>query len=122
MLEVLAETAEPLGCAVPADPAVPLSPPALLEVVADPVRWRILATLAARGCQCVCVLQEAVPIAPNLLSYHLRVLREAGLVAGTRRGRWVDYALVPGVHTRLAAALPTAEAGDVVVARGACCA
>jgi len=34
-----------------------------------------------------------VPIASNLLSYHLRVLREAGLVTSTRRGRWVDYGL-----------------------------
>ncbi|NLI18398.1 MAG: winged helix-turn-helix transcriptional regulator [Actinomycetales bacterium] len=104
-------------------PAGPDSPPAgeLLEVVADPVRWRILATLAAQGCQCVCVLQEAVPIAPNLLSYHLRVLREAGLVVGTRRGRWVDYVLAPDVHARLVAALPTAasSAGTVPV-RAAC--
>jgi ArsR family transcriptional regulator len=30
-------------------------------------------------------------MAPNLLSYHLRVLREAGLVEGTRRGRRVEY-------------------------------
>jgi ArsR family transcriptional regulator len=30
-------------------------------------------------------------MAPNLLSYHLRILREAGLVEGTRRGRRVDY-------------------------------
>jgi ArsR family transcriptional regulator, arsenate/arsenite/antimonite-responsive transcriptional repressor len=32
-------------------------------------------------------------VAPNLLSYHLRVLREAGLVTASRRGRWVDYRL-----------------------------
>lgn len=32
-------------------------------------------------------------MAPNLLSYHLRVLREAGLVIATRRGRWIDYRL-----------------------------
>ena len=29
-----------------------------------------------------------------LLSHHLKVLREAGLISGTRRGRWIDYALV----------------------------
>lgn len=30
-------------------------------------------------------------MAPNLLSYHLRILREAGLVEGTRRGRRIEY-------------------------------
>jgi len=34
-------------------------------------------------------------VAANLLSYHLAVLRRAGLVATRRRGRWVDYRLVP---------------------------
>lgn len=40
---------------------------------------------------CVCDFQGDLDIAPNLLSYHLRVLREAGLVDATRRGRWMDY-------------------------------
>jgi len=41
----------------------------------------------------VCDLREEVPVAANLLSYHLRVLRDAGLVIAARRGRWVDYRL-----------------------------
>ena len=41
----------------------------------------------------MCDLREEVPIAANLLSYHLRVLRDAGLVIAARRGRWVDYRL-----------------------------
>ena len=45
------------------------------------------------GGRCVCDLHEQVPVAANLLSYHLRVLREAGLVTAARRGRWVDYRL-----------------------------
>ncbi len=60
--------------------------------LADPVRLRLIAVLADGG-RCVCDLQDEVPVAPNLLSYHLRVLREAGLVTATRRGRWVDYRL-----------------------------
>lgn len=39
----------------------------------------------------MCELSPALGMAPNLLSYHLRVLREAGLVEGTRRGRRVEY-------------------------------
>jgi ArsR family transcriptional regulator len=60
--------------------------------LADPVRLRLIGVLAGGG-RCVCDLQEAVPVAPNLLSYHLRVLREAGLVIASKRGRWVDYRL-----------------------------
>jgi ArsR family transcriptional regulator len=32
-------------------------------------------------------------VSPPLLSHHLKVLRDAGLIAGTKRGRWVDYTL-----------------------------
>jgi hypothetical protein len=34
-------------------------------------------------------------MAPNLLSYHLRILREAGLVEGTRKGRRIEYRVRP---------------------------
>jgi ArsR family transcriptional regulator len=84
---------------------VPSEALAVLQAVADPIRYAILDELAGRGC-CVCDLQERIEIAPNLLSYHLRVLREAGLITGTRRGRWVDYCLAPGALDRMHAALP----------------
>lgn len=79
----------------------------LLAAVADPIRWTVLQRLAQEGA-CVCDLQEHVPIAANLLSYHLKVLREAGLVTTSRRGRWVDYALAEDAMERLQAALPGA--------------
>jgi ArsR family transcriptional regulator, arsenate/arsenite/antimonite-responsive transcriptional repressor len=78
---------------------------ALLQAVADPVRWTILQHLAS-GPACVCKLQEHLPIAANLLSYHLRTLREAALVTSSRRGRWIDYALAGDALARLHAALP----------------
>src|SRR5450759_201496 len=81
---------------------------ALLEAMADPVRWTVLAALAEAP-RCVCSLQEQVPIPGNLLSYHLKVLREAGLVTTTRRGRWIDYALADDAPTRMASALPGAH-------------
>lgn len=56
------------------------------------MRLRIVQALSGGG-RCVCDLHEQVPVPSNLLSYHLRVLREAGLVTATRRGRWVDYCL-----------------------------
>ena len=54
----------------------------------------------------MCHLQEHVPIAASLLSYHLKVLRKAGLVTISRRGRWIDYALAADALDRLRAALP----------------
>ncbi len=78
----------------------------LLAAVADPIRWQLISQLSD-GTRCVCDLQTEPEIQPNLLSYHLKVLREAGLIEGTRRGRWIDYSLTPGAVERLQAALPT---------------
>ncbi len=76
------------------------------SALGDPIRLRILNELAD-GQRCVCELLEEIDIAANLLSYHLRVLREAGLVEAFRRGRWVDYALAPAGLAGLRAAIPT---------------
>ena len=75
-------------------------------MVADPVRWRLLAHLADGTTRCVCDLQPVAGVATNLLSYHLKVLREAGLVEAARRGRWIDYTIAPDALDRLYAALP----------------
>lgn len=75
----------------------------------DPIRLQILGELTA-GQRCVCELLDEIGIAANLLSYHLRVLRDAGLVEATRRGRWVDYRLAPDGLDALRAAIP-AERG-----------
>jgi len=82
----------------------------VLAAAADPVRWTVLTRLAESP-RCVCDLQEHVPVAANLLSYHLKVLREAGLVTTSRRGRWIDYALADDALARLHAALPGALVG-----------
>ncbi|MCL1599893.1 MAG: metalloregulator ArsR/SmtB family transcription factor [Actinomycetia bacterium] len=79
----------------------------VLKAVADPSRLEILEILSPE-IRCNCHLQEVLDLAPNLLSYHLKVLREAGLIEGTKRGRWVDYALTPEARSLIAAALPTA--------------
>jgi ArsR family transcriptional regulator len=85
-----------------------VEPLTVLQAVADPVRWSVL-TMLVEAPRCVCKLQEQIPIAGNLLSYHLKVLREAGLVTTSRRGRWIDYALAPGAPERMRAALPGAS-------------
>ena len=67
----------------------------LLKVLAEPKRLRILHMLM-EGVQCNCELGDALEMAPNLISHHLRVLREAGLVEVERDpddARWVYYSL-----------------------------
>jgi len=64
------------------------------NALADPSRLAILGRLQA-GTRCVCELRDELGMAPNLLSYHLRILREAGFVAGSRNGRRIEYVLLP---------------------------
>jgi ArsR family transcriptional regulator len=68
---------------------------AILKALGEPNRLRIFAELM-NGDSCNQELQEYLGLAPNLLSHHLRVLNEAGLVR-TRRdkvdGRWIYYSV-----------------------------
>jgi ArsR family transcriptional regulator, arsenate/arsenite/antimonite-responsive transcriptional repressor len=63
---------------------------AAFAALGDPARLAILRQLGT-GTTCVCELAPQLAMAPNLLSYHLRILREAGLVEGRRRGRRIEY-------------------------------
>lgn len=79
------------------------APPSLhgLRALADPTRWAVL-ELLAHGERCVCDLEESLDAAQSRLSYHLGVLRDAGLVDARRDGRWIYYSLCPGPLTRIA--------------------
>jgi ArsR family transcriptional regulator len=96
---------------IEANPEVDAS---LLAAAADGTRLRILRQLALSGATCVCNIDASENLAPNLLSYHLKVLREAGLVTTERRGRWIDYSLAPDALERLHAAIPGPGVGHVV--------
>lgn len=65
---------------------------ARFRALGDPTRLRVIEELAA-GTRCVCELRDRVDVSGPLLSHHLGVLRDAGLVTASRRGRWVDYTL-----------------------------
>ncbi|QRV01671.1 helix-turn-helix transcriptional regulator [Arcanobacterium phocisimile] len=82
---------------------------ALLAAIADPIRLAIITKLASSGTTCVCNLQIEPVIPDNQLSYHLKVLRDAGLVTSERRSRWVDYTLMQDALDRLHAAIPSRE-------------
>jgi ArsR family transcriptional regulator len=67
----------------------------LCKVLADPNRLRILAVLM-QGDSCNCELNDRLGLPPNLLSHHLRALRQAGLIKSRRDaldGRWIYYAV-----------------------------
>lgn len=78
----------------------------LFKAIADPHRLTILATLARANHEvCVCDFTEGLPLNQPTVSHHLRILREAGLVACERRGTWVYYSLADGARGRLDDAL-----------------
>jgi ArsR family transcriptional regulator len=77
--------------------------------LADPIRLDILARLGDGAEHCVCELLRETGLAANLLSYHLGVLRRAGLIAARRRGRWVDYHLRPAALEALRRSVPCGE-------------
>lgn len=67
---------------------------ALFQALSDENRLGILSRLRG-GEHCVCELTEALDIGQSLLSFHLKTLKDAGLVTDRREGRWVYYALAP---------------------------
>ncbi len=69
--------------------------PTLLHALGDPTRWRILQHLASEEL-CTTHLQELLDTKQPVMSHHLRVLRDAGLVLTEPCGRFTYYRLRPG--------------------------
>jgi ArsR family transcriptional regulator len=67
---------------------------ALFHALADPTRLSIVEQLRG-GEQCVCDLSDVLEAGQSRLSFHLKTLKEAGLLRDRREGRWVYYALNP---------------------------
>ncbi len=86
----------------------------LLKAVADPSRLAILDRLTDCGDRCHCDLEEDLDIPANRMSFHLKVLREAGLVTPVRDGRRVRYLLADGAVELLHAALPGRGCSPVI--------
>ena len=64
----------------------------LLKVLAEPVRFQMLQSLS-NGEKCVCDLIQEIGLAQSKISFHLKVLKEAGLISDKQCRRWVDYKL-----------------------------
>jgi ArsR family transcriptional regulator len=68
----------------------------LFHALSDSTRLSILRRLRF-GERCVCDLTDALDAAQSRLSFHLKVLKDAGLVSDRREGRWMYYTLNPEV-------------------------
>ena len=93
----------------------------LFHALSDATRLSILQRLRF-GEQCVCNLTDALDAAQSRLSFHLKVLKDAGLVTDRREGRWMYYTMnvealaeVSELADALAATPSTAER------RSGCC-
>ena len=76
----------------------------LAEVFAalgDPVRLRLLSIVASEGEVCSCNLESPLGKSQPTISHHTRILAEAGLIEGEKRGRWTWWHLVPEQVERL---------------------
>jgi len=63
------------------------------HALSDPTRLELINRLAG-GEQCVCELTDALRTGQSRLSFHLKVLKDAGLIQDRREGRWMYYTLV----------------------------
>jgi ArsR family transcriptional regulator len=92
----------------------------LCHALSDPTRLHIM-HLLRQGRRCVCDLTGTMDAAQSRLSFHLKTLRDAGLVSDRREGRWVYYEVRPEALAEVTAALGALKplVGDERA--GACC-
>jgi ArsR family transcriptional regulator len=64
----------------------------LLRALAEPIRLQVVLALQD-GERCVCDLTSDLNLAQSKLSFHLKVLKEAGLIRARQEGRWIYYRL-----------------------------
>ena len=121
---MIVELTAAVGCCAPlarepltGDQAVELA--RVFKAMGDPVRLRLLSLIASHegGEACVCDLTDVFDLTGPTISHHLKVLREAGLITGERRGTWVFYRVRPDA-LRSASQLLTLDADTDAVLAG----
>ncbi|TDD87720.1 transcriptional regulator [Saccharopolyspora karakumensis] len=110
--------AEPCASAVMREPLTVDQAADLAKVfkaIGEPVRLRLLSLIAshAGGEACVCDLTGAFELSGPTISHHLKVLREAGVIEGDRRGTWIYYRVKSDTLRLLSESLAPAQ--DVAV-------
>lgn len=91
----------------------------LFHALSDPTRLRIVAALR-QGEQCVCNLTGILDAQQSRLSFHLKTLKDAGLVLDRREGRWIHYSLVPESFEEVRLALEELSKAAHSSAAGCC--
>lgn len=72
----------------------------LFHALSDETRLAVIEMLQ-NGERCVCELQDELDAAQSRLSFHLKVLKDAGIVNDRKEGRWVHYSLNPDAFAEL---------------------
>lgn len=90
------------------------------RALSDENRLRIVDLLRG-GEQCVCELQSALDLGQSLLSFHLKTLKDAGLVTDRREGRWAYYTLNREAFAQLEAIVGGLPSRRLSVLAARCC-
>ncbi len=77
----------------------------VLSALADPVRLRLVSIVSAAGEVCSCDLEGPLARSQPTVSHHTKMLAEAGILVGEKRGRWTWWRLAPGCLADLRQAL-----------------
>lgn len=93
----------------------------LFHALSDGTRLSILQRLRF-GERCVCDMTDALDAAQSRLSFHLKVLKEAGIITDRREGRWMYYTLNPETLAEVAELLDgLASAPSAAERKTGCC-
>ena len=90
------------------------------HALSDDTRLQILDCLS-EGEQCVCDLTDRLQAAQSRLSFHLKALKEAGLITDRREGRWIYYSLNEETFTEIAQWLAALKGRTLKMRPGAPC-
>jgi|SRR6185295_6628786 len=90
------------------------------HALADATRLQIIERLCS-GEQCVCDLTDSLQTGQSRLSFHLKTLKDAGLLLDRREGRWVYYSLNPEALDEMIEALRAMKVTPAKRATEKCC-
>lgn len=86
----------PIDVIVPEGESALAGTAAVFKALSDPTRLRILKTISHMSELCECNIVPSFGLSQPTISYHLKVLREAGLIRSERRGQWVWHSVNQG--------------------------
>ena len=90
------------------------------HALADETRLQIVERLCT-GEQCVCELTDFLQTGQSRLSFHLKTLKEAGLILDRREGRWMYYSMNPDVLTDMIEIISEMKSQSVKSGTTKCC-